>query len=166
VRRGPGAGAGGPGPPAARPARRRGLAGWLALAAWLGLGPVLAPGAAHAGSFWLVSAAGVQLRPGERIVGFELTVRAGRVAALRTVPAGWSVTVDNEPAAHASASGGILIGAAALDPAELADFFVVESYGPPDAARVDVELVLEVTTDFARERRVVVPRDRLGLRPR
>jgi hypothetical protein len=112
-----------------------------------------------------VSAERAELRVGERIVGFELRIPMGRVVALPAVPVGWSVGIDNHAAGHSHVSGSILIGAAALDPAELKELVVIEAYGSA-AHQVDVELVLEITSDFDRVRRVRVPSDRLGIRPR
>lgn len=125
----------------------------------------LGPGAARASTLWLVAPERVELRPGERIIAFELTISSGRIAALPTVPTGWSVTVENYPTWRTHVAGSILIGVAALDPADLKDFAVVEAYDP-ETGRFDVELVLIVTADFQRERRVHLHRERLGLHRR
>jgi hypothetical protein len=39
-----------------------------------------------AGDVWVVSIPQLSLAPGERVVGFEVTLRAGRVASLPAVP--------------------------------------------------------------------------------
>jgi hypothetical protein len=133
--------------------------------ALIGLMLGLGAGTARANTLWLVSAERAVLRSGERIVGFELTVSSGRIAALPTLPIGWSVTVDNYPSWQTHMTGSILIGAAALSPAELKDFVVVEAYGS-GAGQFRVELTLTVTVDFSRERRIHLPKDRLDLHPR
>jgi hypothetical protein len=129
----------------------------------VGVALACAAGAAPASTLWLVSAERAGLRPGERIVGFELTVTAGRIAALPTIPVGWSVAVENYPTWRTQVTGAILIGAAALDPGDLKDFVLVETYDS-EGGRFDVTLILRVTADFQRERRVHLPRDFLGLR--
>ena len=49
------------------------------------------------------------------LMGFELTIISGRVAALRDCPAGWQIEVDNDAAWHATVSAHATVGAAALD---------------------------------------------------
>jgi hypothetical protein len=120
--------------------------------------------AASASTLWLVSAERAVLQPGERIVGFELTVTSGRIASVPTVPVGWSVEVENYPTWRTQMTGTILIGAAALAPGNLRDFVVVEAHD--ENGRFDVTLVLTVTADFQRERRLHLPRDLLRLRRR
>jgi hypothetical protein len=136
----------------------------LRLLVVIGLVLGLDAGAERANTLHLVSAEHAVLRPGERIVGLKLTVRSGRIAALPSLPVGWSVTVENYPPWQTRMTGSILIGAAALSPAELKNFVVVEEYGA-GTGPFDVELILTVTADFSRERRIRLPMDRLGLRP-
>jgi len=130
----------------------------------LGVTLALGAGAARANTLWLVSAERAELQPGERIVGFELTISSGRIAGLPTVPVGWSVTVENYPTWRTRMTGSILIGAAALDPADLRDFGV-EAY-ESETGRFDVTLTLTVTADFHRERRIHLSRERLELHRR
>jgi hypothetical protein len=131
----------------------------------LGITLALGTGAAPASTLWLVGTERIELGPGERIVGFELTVSSGRIAALPMVPPGWSVTVENYPTWRTQVAGSALIGAAALDAAGLRDLAVVEAYGP-ETGPLGLELVLTVTADFHRQRRLHLPRERLGVRPR
>jgi hypothetical protein len=131
----------------------------------VGFALALAATAASASTLWLVSAERAALRPGERIVGFELTVTSGRIAALPAIPVGWSVAVENHPTWRTQVTGAILIGAAALDPGDLRDFVVVEAYDS-EGGRFDVTLILTVTADFRDERRIHLSRDLLGLRRR
>ncbi|WP_428395637.1 hypothetical protein [Lichenicoccus sp.] len=53
------------------------------------------------------------------LMGFELTIVSGRVAALRDCPAGWQIEVDNDAAWHATIRAHATVGAAALDASAL-----------------------------------------------
>jgi hypothetical protein len=91
----------------------------------------------------------------ERITGFEIRVRSGRIAQLSNVPIGWSISVDNDPSWNTSVGGSIAVGAAALDPDFLRRFIVVEK---EKDAPSDMPFALEgeifVTSDFSTERTI------------
>lgn len=142
---------------------RAGAARW---ALGLGLALALWTGAVEAGPLFAVGLDGVALGKGERIVGFEVTVTSGRIAALPSVPVGWAVSVDNYPTWRTRAEGAILIGVAALDPADFRDFLVVEAYAPPAGSGFAVDVVLVVTADFEHERRLRLPAAQVRLSPR
>ncbi len=65
-------------------------------------------------------------------MAFDLRIKGGRVSAFRTVPAGWTVTIDNDPSWNGSVAGQAVVGAAALEGSDLATMFTVSP--PPPAA--------------------------------
>lgn len=102
-----------------------------------------------------VSIPALHLANNERIVGFEIYVRSGRIALLPNVPIGWNISVDNDPSWNTVIKGSIDVGAAAMDPDFLQDFMVVEA--EKDAASdapFDLQGEVVVTSDFIKERRI------------
>lgn len=91
----------------------------------------------------------------ERVVGFEIHVKSGRIAQLPNVPIGWNVSVDNDASWNTVIKGTSTVGAAAVDQSFFRGFLVVEkneSLGIP----FDVEGEIVVTEDFTTERRIKV----------
>lgn len=104
---------------------------------------------------YVVSIPSLHVSANERVVGFEIHVRSGRIAQLLKVPAGWNVSVDNDASWNAVVRGSATVGAAAVELAFFTDFLVVEkneSLGIPFQAEGDVI----VTKDFATERRIKI----------
>ncbi|MDZ5649230.1 hypothetical protein [Nitrospirillum sp. BR 11828] len=91
----------------------------------------------------MVSVDSLGLKPGERIVAFHIHVAGGGIRALPHLPMGWSLSIDNDASWQTGIEGGIQLGSAALDPAELQDFLVVETSGLPDGGlRLSGDLVV------------------------
>ena len=90
---------------------------------------------------------------GERVVGFEFHVNAGRIAVVPSIPAGWDVHIENDPSWNAVIRASSLVGAAAVDVRFFKKFLVIEkneSLGLPFNVSGDIV----VTRDFVRERRI------------
>jgi len=68
---------------------------------------------------YVLSLKGVDVRPGERIVGLEVHGKHLTLASVVHVPNGWSFKVDTDPAGNMDLSGAIIVGAAALYPADV-----------------------------------------------
>jgi hypothetical protein len=116
---------------------------------------LLCGGANLSGQNTLVSISVPEIQKRERIVGFEVHVRSGRIAQLRNMPIGWKITVDNDPSWNTVISGSVEVGAAALDPGFFYRFMVVnpEEYaGSGTVLSLDGQVV--VTSDFIAERTV------------
>jgi hypothetical protein len=136
------------------------IRGGLALLLAAGGAAVLAAGEGQAGERWSVSLGAVPVKATERVVGFEVQVRSGRVVSLAGLPDGWEVSVENGPAGGARVSGSIIWGAAAFEAGRfpgLLDFAVVETRAQPDVPFA-VEAELRVTEDFEATRSVPLPR--------
>ena len=72
-----------------------------------------------------------KLQANGRLMAFDLKIRGGQVSMFRTVPAGWTITIDNDPSWNGSVAGQAVVGAAALDASELSRMFTVS---PPPGA--------------------------------
>ncbi|MDR6643549.1 hypothetical protein J2X57_002770 [Luteibacter sp. 1214] len=68
---------------------------------------------------YVLSLKGVDVRPGERIVGLEMHGKHLTLASVVHVPNGWSFKVDTDPAGNMDLSGAVIVGAAALSPADV-----------------------------------------------
>ena len=102
-----------------------------------------------------VSVPALHISSKERIIGFEIHVRSGRIALLPNMPIGWNISVDNDPSWNTVIKGSIDVGAAAMDAEFLRDFIVVEveKDAPPDMP-LDLKGEVIVTSDFSSERRI------------
>lgn len=112
---------------------------------------------------WRVSVRGLPWGEYERIVGFHMTVRGGRVVRLTEVPTEWSVSISNE-SPEATADGAIMVGAAAPDKGDrrfFQEFVVVEAY-PGEC--LQLTLVVHSTTDFDSWRDTKITSSGLDLR--
>jgi hypothetical protein len=91
----------------------------------------------------------------ERVVGFEIHITSGRIAALPNVPIGWNVSIDNNASWNTLIKASSTVGAAAVDPGFFREFLVVEkneSLGVP----FDMGGEVVVTEDFATARRIKI----------
>jgi hypothetical protein len=101
------------------------------------------------GDMWVVSIPQLSLEPGERVVGFEVTLRAGRVASLPDVPEEWYLSIENT-SAEAKVRGNIVVGAAALDKEFFQNFLIIEKREIL-GFRFQIQMEILTTTDFAKE---------------
>ncbi len=72
--------------------------------------------AAHspAADYYKLSLAGIKLEKNERITGFEITVKPGKIQSIPNVPSGWELIIDNDPSWTSSIKGTAAVGAAFL----------------------------------------------------
>lgn len=102
-----------------------------------------------------VSVPALHLAKSERIVGFEIHVRSGRIALLPDVPIGWNISVNNDPSWNTVVKGSIDVGAAAMDPEFLQDFLVVEiEKDAPSDMPFELQGEVIVTSDFLSEKHI------------
>lgn len=85
---------------------------------------------AYAGNDFGIGLSHLALHSGERIVGFRIRASGAGIAALRSIPMGWTITIDNDASWVTSVSGTVEVGAAALDPAAFRAFMVVRRADP------------------------------------
>ena len=107
------------------------------------------------GQTFFVSVPKPSLANGERIVAFEIHVRAGRVVSLPNVPIGWYLEVDNNPSWNTVVKGNIQVGAAAVDARFLRDLLIVEGEPDPrEGRRLSLDGEIVMTSDFSTEKTI------------
>ena len=110
-----------------------------------------------------MSAPQLSLGPGERIVGFEVILRAARTVSLSNVSKEWSIWIDNS-ASEPKVRGNIIVGTAALDKNDFfTDFLVIEKDNSL-GLRFDIKMEIITTVDFENEKRTVLEQKDLFLR--
>ncbi len=126
----------------------------LSLVFLVGLGPLLLPASHEPRRQTLcVSIPNLQVGSKERVVGFEIHIASGRIAALPNIPIGWNVFVDNNPSWTTEIKASSKVGAAAVAPGFFREFLFIEKDESLDVPfQISGEIV--VTEDFATERRI------------
>lgn len=100
-----------------------------------------------------VSIPNLQTTAKERVIGFELHITSGRIAAVPNVPIGWQISIDNDASWNTVIKASSTVGAAALTGDFFRKFLVVEkntSLGTPFGVHGEVA----VTENFATARRI------------
>lgn len=97
----------------------------------------------------------LRLAAGERIVGFNLRVTSGRIVQMSDVPAGWNISVDNDPSWNTKINASIAVASAAVDPPFFKDFIVIEREPGSEKPFAIAGEVL-VSKDFSTVRRIKV----------
>ncbi|WP_298272613.1 hypothetical protein [Geobacter sp.] len=126
---------------------------------------------ALASELYKLSLAGIKLEKNERIAGIEITISAGRIKSLPSLPMGWNLVIDNDPSWTTSMRGNGLVGAAFLgssDQALLKNLLTIERLSDELIARevpFDVKAIIHIVNiESEQERTVSVAKDKLDLR--
>ena len=108
--------------------------------------------------FFTVAATTNMWKSGERVVAIQVNLKAARISSLRDIPAGWEVTINNDPSWSTTLKATVLVGAAAIDDiAFFSDFLTIESMPVAGKGRnPEVEMILSVTRDFEIHREIKV----------
>ncbi len=67
-----------------------------------------------AAEFYKLSLAGIKLEKNERIAGFEINIKSGKIQSVPNVPIGWELVIDNDPSWTTSIKGTAIVGSAFL----------------------------------------------------
>jgi hypothetical protein len=110
-------------------------------------------GQVHAETY-VLSFDAVKVPSGERVVGFDIKLKPAYVSSMKSVPLGWHITIDNQPSWNARITGGVTVGAAALDKDALNHLLVVTTDKEMGAFEVTGEVV--TTSDFEHEHHLVL----------
>jgi len=86
------------------------------------------------------------LPAGARVMGFTFDITGGGVSALARAPAGWQISIDNDPSWQSSITGQAIVGAAALAPADVQAMFSVAE--APQAIAADLGLKFSLHGDL------------------
>lgn len=126
---------------------------------------VAVTGHASTPSRYVLSFTGLRLAQGERVVGIDIHIANATVDQVTRAPAGWTLTIDNDPSGKVELRGNVLVGAAAMDVSGLNH--LVRLVSPSDlglgAPSVSGEIV--VTSDFEHERHVPLDAKIVTLKP-
>ena len=96
----------------------------------------------------------IHLQEGERIEGVDISIRAGDFVAVSGLPAGWLVTIDNDPSWQTSLKGDAKVGAAMLDAENIGKLTVLVHRFEFGDLKFQISGVLLVTTNFQNVRKV------------
>ena len=111
---------------------------------------------------WTVSILNLPVSANERVVGFELNIRAGGVASIPSVPMGWTLLIENSPSWHTRIKASLMVGSAALDNLFFGEFLVIRKYEFM-GLKFNVDGIVVVTEDFQKERRIKLSMKDIGL---
>lgn len=136
----------------------------LGLVVLANLAPLLLHGSRTArGRTLSVSIPNLQVSAKERVVGFEVHIASGRIAALPNIPIGWNMSIDNDPSWNAKIEGSLRVAAAAVTPSFFCEFLFIERDQSPEVPfRIWGDIV--VTEDFTAERHIPIASKDLVLR--
>jgi hypothetical protein len=127
----------------------------ILLAGLFGVFFCIVTGGSANGDVLSVSIKSISLKEKERIIGFDLRIKAGMIVALPAVPAGWYISVNNGSSWNTEVKGSIAVGSAAIDPAFFNNFIVIEKNESP-GLKLDIKAEVIVSEDFENERRINV----------
>jgi len=85
------------------------------------------------------------LQQDARVMAFSFRILGGQVAGFGRVPAGWQITVSNDPSWTGSVKGQAIVGTAALNQLELQEVFTI-SQPPATAATQPLAVSGSITT--------------------
>ena len=102
---------------------------------------------------WSVSIRPQPVLQNERVVGFEMKIRAGGIVSIPSLPMGWNISVDNDASWNTKIVGAVTVGAAALNVSFFSDFIVVRQH-EFRGTKFDADMVIVVTEDFETNRRI------------
>jgi len=71
------------------------------------------------------SLSGIHLQEGERVVGIDVSLKAGTFVTVSGLPPGWVFTIDNDASWQTSLRGDAKLGSATLDPGSIEKWSIV-----------------------------------------
>lgn len=80
---------------------------------------LLCASAAAPAKEYVLSLRGIDVHPGERVVGFDIQGKNLTLDRVANFPNGWSFKIETDPAGNTEISGVIIVGAAALSPSDV-----------------------------------------------
>lgn len=111
--------------------------------------PLVAQGEDHR-----FSLSGIHLQEGERVVGIDVSLRAGSFVTIYGMPTGWLLTVDNDASWQTSLKGDAKVGAAALDTVSLQKMAILVHRCEFGDLKFHLSGILLVTKNFQDVRKV------------
>lgn len=102
---------------------------------------------------------GIHLQAGERIEGVDISIKAGAFAGVSGLPAGWTITVDNDPSWQTNLKGDAKVGAATVDASSIQKLNIVIHKFEFGDLKFQVSGTLLVTMDFESLRKIPLSRE-------
>jgi len=134
---------------------------------------VLPSAAAAPEKEWSISTEHIELRRGERILGFCLKLKSATVTSLPTIPSMWRISIYNfsvkDPPWHTTVDGHADVGLARLEPDFFKKSFVYIRKGAADVpfdAQLKILASSTSKTGYAIQREFLVPRGALVIVPK
>lgn len=108
---------------------------------------------------YTVTAATNSWKKGERVVAFQVDVKNARICHMKDIPAGWDISINNDPSWNSTLKATVLVGAAAIDETEFfRDFLVIERI-PGIAFKAKephAEMIVSVSKDLEEHREIKI----------
>ena len=82
-----------------------------------------------------VSIVGLRYDPAERVSKFEFKISGGQVVGLPRIPVGWTLNISNDPSWSSEVSATAIVGAAFLQPTELANTIITVKVIPDELTK-------------------------------
>jgi hypothetical protein len=136
----------------------------LLFAFLIGIGTAWPSPQGHAPRLLLLSFSVPALRPNERIVGLTVELTSARIASLSCAPAGWHLSIDNDPSWKTKLEGMVAVGAAAMEGRSFQDVLTIERLDDPKMPPFGVRVAVNVTADFEKSRVINIDDKTLTLR--
>ncbi len=96
----------------------------------------------------------IHLKERERIVGIDISLQGGAFVGVSGLPAGWLVTIDNDPSWQTTLKGDVKVGAAALDTGSIQKLVLTTRKFEFDDLKFRISGVLLVTRNFKYIRKI------------
>jgi len=107
----------------------------------------------------------ILLKKGERIVGFDLTVRSGQVIGINKIPKDWSIDLAGEQSSATKIAGGCRHGAGALHKStELPTFAVIVEKSLESSIKFLAKAKMRVTADFENTREIEIAAEKMVIK--
>jgi hypothetical protein len=91
----------------------------------------------------------------ERIISFKASITSGWLVSLPKIPKAWSIYIENDPVWKTVVNGHVSIGTGAEYVNFFEGFMIIEKIDP-ERIPFNIELEIVTTTDFEKERHIVL----------
>lgn len=102
------------------------------------------------------SLSGIHLQEGERVVGINVSLKAGSFVTVSGLPPGWVFTIDNDASWQTSLKGDAQVGSATLDPSSIEKWSMLVRRFEFGDLKFRLSGVLLVTKNFEDVRKVTL----------
>lgn len=126
---------------------------------------LLCASAAAPAKEYVLSLKGLDVHPGERIVGFDMRGKNLTLDRVANFPNGWSFKIETDPAGNLEISGSIIVGAAALSPSDVERGWIFRDPPGPSDEPPSLSGSISVTKTFDDARDIPLETKMLVVKP-